>query len=157
MNERICKICLSYMLLDKLPGWLRCPACSFMKKEVRSMVSRDEILMGRDKEFPLTPELEANLSKLLEAVNKLRTLWGEPMYVSSGYRPGHYNTDAKGAKNSAHITCEAIDFRDGDGELDKWVTDEILEQCGLWREDPDKTIGWMHVDIRPRSNRTFKI
>lgn len=138
-------------------GWLKCPSCDFRKKEGNSIVTRKEILMGRDEEFPLTPELEANLSKLLEAVNKLRTLYGKPLYVSSGYRPGHYNTDAKGAKNSAHLTCEAVDFRDGDGELDKWITDEILEQCGLWREDPERTPTWTHLDIRSRANRTFKI
>lgn len=153
--ERICSICLSYMYLDKLAGWLRCPACSFMKKEVKSMISRDEILMGRDKEFPLTPELEANLSNLMIAVNKLRTLYGQPMYVDSGYRPDHYNTDAGGAPNSAHQLCEAVDFRDVDNKLKDWITVEILEQCGLYQEDPSHTKTWLHVQIRPTHNRVF--
>ena len=134
--ERICSTCLSYMYLADLIGWLKCPSCGYMKKEKKSMISRDEVLMGRDVEFPLTPELEANLSKLLEAVNKLRTLYGKPMIVNSGYRPGHYNTDAGGAPNSAHQLCEAIDIKDEDGEVKKWITVEILEQCGLYQEDP---------------------
>jgi zinc D-Ala-D-Ala carboxypeptidase len=121
------------------------------------MIARKEILMGREVEFPLTPELEANLTKLLEAVNKLRTLYGKPMYVNSGYRPGHFNTSVGGAKGSTHITCEAADFRDNDGELKKWITPEILEECGLYMEDPDKTLGWCHLDIRPRTNRVFKV
>jgi len=155
MNERICSICLSYMYIDKLAGWLRCPSCSFMKKEKKSMISRDEILMGRDVEFPLTPELETNLSNLLTAVNKLRTLYGKPMIVNSGYRPGHYNTDAGGAPNSSHEVCEAIDIRDEDNEVKKWITVDILEQCGLYQEDPASTISWCHVQIRPTINRIF--
>lgn len=121
------------------------------------MISRDEILMGRDAEFPLTPELEANLAKLLIAVNKLRALYGKPMVVSSGYRPGHYNSDAGGAKGSCHLVCMAVDFKDGDGALKAWITPEILEECELWQEDPAKTVSWLHVDIKPRANRVFKI
>jgi len=119
------------------------------------VISRDEILMGRDAQFPLTPELEANLTALLEAVNKLRALYGEPMYVSSGYRPGPFNKAAGGAKNSPHMTCQAVDFHDADGKLKAWVTTDILEQCGLWQEDPKSTPTWLHVDIRPRAHRVF--
>lgn len=136
-------------------GWLRCPACGFMKKEVKSMISRQEVLMGRDEEFPLTPELEDNLSKLLEAVNKLRTLYGKPMIVNSGYRPDHYNTDAGGAPNSPHQTCEAVDFRDNDNALKDWITEDILIECGLYQEDPAHTVSWLHVQIRPTHNRVF--
>ena len=158
LPEPVCKLCLAWMLDDlNNPGWLKCLCCGFMKKGSKSMVSRKEILMNRDEEYPLTPEMEDNLSKLLEAVNKLRTLYGKPMYVSSGYRPGKYNEAAGGAKKSAHLVCKAVDFKDVNEELETWITDEILEQCGLWREDPEKTKGWVHVDIVPRKNRTFKI
>jgi hypothetical protein len=51
------------------------------------MISRDEILMGRDKQAPLTGPMEVNLEKLLKAVNKFRAVWGKPMKVTSGYRP----------------------------------------------------------------------
>lgn len=121
------------------------------------MITRDEILMGRDKEYPLTPELEANLVKLLEAVNKLRKLYNKPMYVSSGYRPGKYNKAAGGAKNSSHLTCQAVDFKDNDGKIKEFCTIEILEKCGLYMEDPTKTKTWAHLQIRPTKNRIFKI
>ncbi len=119
------------------------------------MISRDEVLMGRDKEFPLTPTLEGNLNALLTAVNTLRSLYGKPMTVSSGYRPGHYNEDAGGAYSSPHLTCQAVDFHDGDNSLKNWVTIEILEQCGLYQEHPDHTPTWLHVQIRPTHNRIF--
>lgn len=119
------------------------------------MITRDEILMGRDKEFRLTPDLECNLQTLLDAVNKLRKLYGKPMYVNSGWRPGHYNSDIGGSKNSAHISCEAVDFKDSDGALVKFITPTILKQCGLYMENPSKTIGWCHLQCRPTKNRIF--
>lgn len=119
------------------------------------MISRDEILMGRDAEFPLDTELEANLLVLLKAVNKLRMVYGSPMTVNSGYRPGHYNDDAGGAPNSPHITCQAVDFHDADGALKAWITVEILERCGLYQEDPASTPTWLHVQTRPTHNRVF--
>lgn len=116
------------------------------------MVTKKEILMGRDIEYPLTVEMQANLDKLTIAVNGIRTAYNKPMYVSSGYRPGKYNAAAGGAKASAHMTCEAVDFKDSDGELDKWCTEnqDLLQSLGLWQEHPDATKGWCHLDIRQR-------
>lgn len=119
------------------------------------MITREEILQNRDKEFPLSDELETNLIHLLEAVNKLRTLYAKPMYVSSGYRPGHYNTDAHGAANSTHLTCQAVDFADKDGAIKSWITLDILEKCGLYQEAPHSTPTWVHVQTRPTHSRVF--
>lgn len=120
------------------------------------MITRKEILMGRDSEYPLTPELEENLAKLLESVNKLRNLYGKPMIVSSGYRPGKYNKAAGGAKKSSHLTCEAVDFRDIDKKLKDFCTEKILKECNLYMEHPDHTESWCHVQIRPTKNRIFR-
>ncbi len=120
------------------------------------MITMAEILMGREEEFPLSNELKANAKLLLVAVNKLRALYGRPMYVSSGYRPGHFNTSAGGAVNSPHITCQAVDFADRDGKLEAWLTEDILKECGLYKEDPIHTPTWVHVQTRPTKNRIFK-
>lgn len=123
------------------------------------MITRDEILMGRDKEFPLDKALEANLNALLTALNAFRAHYGVPMKVSSGYRPGHYNKDAGGASNSSHKTCEACDFSDQSGLLDAYCEAnlDILAECGLYLEDPDHTVGWCHLTTRaPKSgHRVF--
>lgn len=119
------------------------------------MITRDEILQGRDEEFPLSEEFEQNLQDLLVAVNKLRDLYGKPMFVSSGYRPGHYNTDAGGAKNSTHMICMAVDFQDNDNKLKSWITVKVLEDCGLYMEDPKHTSTWLHVQTRSTKNRIF--
>lgn len=119
-------------------------------------ISRKEVLMDREIEYPLTKDLESNLDTLLIAVNKLRDLYGKPMYVSSGYRPGRYNTAAGGAKNSSHVTCQAVDFKDADKALKTWITPEILEKCGLYMEHPDNTPTWLHVQVRSTKNRIFR-
>lgn len=126
------------------------------------MISRAEILKNRELEYPLTAELEANLNRLLIAVNKLRHLYGKPMFCTSGYRPGHYNTDVKGGSKSSHLFCAAADFRDHDRSLTNFCTDDILEKCGLWMEDPAIATTWVHVQTKepksriPGRTRVFK-
>ena len=121
------------------------------------MITREEILMGRDEQYPLNDEQEANLAKLLESLNKFRSIYGKPMFVSSGYRPANINANVPGAaKKSNHIVCLACDFADKDGSLDQWCSDNlsVLEDCGLWLESPTHTPGWCHLQaIAPRSNR----
>jgi hypothetical protein len=77
-------------------------------------------------------------------------VYGKPLSVSSGWRPGIFNKKAGGANNSAHITCEAIDIHDADGEFAKWCLDnlDVLEKAGLYMEDPSRTIGWVHLQTR---------
>ena len=128
------------------------------------MITRDEVLKGRERDYPLDSELELNLSRLLDAVNRIRKEWGKPLIVTSGYRPGHYNKSARGAKRSAHMTCEAVDFQDKDGEFGKWCLAnlKLLEEAGLYMESPLYTHEppakrWIHLQIRaPKSgNRVF--
>lgn len=123
------------------------------------MISRDEVLMGRDAQYPLTSQLEANLTGLLAALNQFRAAYGIPMIVSSGYRPGPYNSAAGGATNSPHLVCMACDFHDPDGTLDQYCLNnlELLEKCGLWLESPGHTPGWCHLQTRviPSGNRVF--
>ncbi len=127
--------------------------------------------MGRDKIAPLTPDLEANLKRLLIALNIVRRAYGSAMVVSSGFRPAAINTRiTNAAKNSAHMSCQACDFRDPNGNLARWCINnlDILKQAGLYLEDPRWTSrknsdgsfsGWVHLQIRrPGSgNRVFTL
>lgn len=122
--------------------------------------TRDEILMRRDGEFPLTPDLEANLNDLLIKLSQFRSMYGKPLRVSSGYRPGHFNSDVGGAWNSPHKICQAVDFHDEDGSIKAWVmaNQPVLIACDLWMEDASRTLTWIHLQSRPISsgNRIFK-
>lgn len=158
MIERICPTCLAYMRLDKLIGWLRCPACGFCKKEEKSMISLNE-LMGDNKYEDLPDELKKNAEELLRKVNLFRKEYGQPMYVTSGYRTLEHNISIGGAKDSAHCHCQAIDFKDVDGKLKEFIEKDtsILERYGLYQENPERTKTWIHLQSReiPSGNRIF--
>lgn len=118
------------------------------------MITRDEILKGQ--KCPLN--LEHNLAILLDRLNILRGIWGKPMIVTSGFRSPEHNTAIGGAKNSAHLFCQAADIRDSKGELGEWLlqNQELLEEIELWMESPHKTVGWIHLQSRPAKNRVFQ-
>lgn len=129
-------------------------------------VTRNEILMGRDKDAPLNDTQKENLEKLHKALNIVRKEYGKPLMVSSGYRPPAKNAQAGGASNSAHMTLEACDFRDAKGEFARWClkNPQILKDAGLYMEDPRWTMtkqkdgsyaGWTHLQIRKTKKRYF--
>ena len=146
------------------------------------MFTRQEFLMGRDKEYPLDLELAFNMADTLAALNYIRGRYGKPLVGSSGYRPGKYNVAAGGADNSSHKLCLAEDFHDEPalkvmpstpifgkycidgqpyflGEFGAWCLTnmEELKKAGLYMEHPAYTKGWVHLQKRPTSsgNRVF--
>lgn len=117
------------------------------------MIIRDEILKGQT----CPTELEANLSALLEALNKIRLQWANPMIVSSGYRTAEHNAEIHGASQSAHLSCQAADIWDKDRSFAKWCVqnESLLEIVGLWMEHPLWTPTWVHLQTRPALHRFF--
>lgn len=78
--------------------------------------------------------------------------------LSSGWRPGPYNSTVPNAKRrSNHILLKAGDLYDPDGDLDEWClvnADSVLRDLGLWLEHPAATKGWCHLQtVPPRSGR----
>lgn len=127
------------------------------------MISKDEILMGRDKTHLLeyTQDVSNNIDKLLIALNKFRAAYGKPMTVSSGWRDSASNKAAGGAPNSNHLYGMACDFKDPDGAIDAFAMEcdknGKLKEWGLWLEHPDNTKGWCHLDIKDRGNRKSNV
>ena len=118
-------------------------------------ISKNEVLMGRIKEEELSPELKVNLDVLVKALNVIRSAYGKPMSVSSGYRSPDKNAAIGGSKKSHHMTCKACDFKDADGKLSAWclVNQDLLEANGLWLENPEFTKGWTHLDTGLRDTK----
>lgn len=127
------------------------------------MISKSEILMGRDAQFPkeYTKEVSDNIDRLLIALNKFREAYGKAMTVSSGWRPQSINIAVGGAKMSNHTVGLACDFKDADGSLDAFAVEcdkkGLLKQWGLWLEHPDNTKGWIHLDCKNRGDRPSNI
>jgi uncharacterized protein YcbK (DUF882 family) len=118
-----------------------------------------DILMGRDKEYPLDASMKNNLQVLTKKVAELETLYGKPFVLTSGYRPGRYNAAVGGSPKSSHMTCQAVDISDRDGKLKEWCVKniEVLNKLGLYMEDPAKTKTWIHLQIRKTKNNPFRV
>lgn len=118
------------------------------------MISRDEYFMGRDIKFrrDWTPEIEDAAAETVKRANFLLTAFGEDRAVNSGWRPPAVNATTPGAAlYSRHMTGQAIDLYDPEGDLDEWcfVHQDVLQAIGLWMEHPASTKGWCHVQIVP--------
>ena len=123
------------------------------------MITLADYYMGRDAKYPdaLTPEIEANALELLARVNLLLESFGETRKVNSGWRPPEVNAKTAGAAlKSKHMTGQAIDLEDADGDLDEWCLDNTseLERLQLWHEHPAATKNWAHLQsVPPRSGK----
>lgn len=115
--------------------------------------------MGRDAEYPPSPEIIDSAVDLLTRVNKLIIDIKLPYYgITSGYRPGKYNVAAGGAPSSAHRIGKAVDLRDrGDQQIAKFLAknEHYLVKYDLYMEHPDYTKGWCHLQTRPTKRRVF--
>lgn len=132
-------------------------------------ITMEEILKGAKLEDQ-TPEIQANLLKLLEKANLLRKAYNRPLTVSSGFRTmkDHLRiykekgiTDEKKIPmKSLHLSGEAVDFADPKQELQKFINDNVklMEEIGLWFEAFSHTKNWVHCQIRsPKSGNRFFI
>jgi len=59
---------------------------------------------------PTDPDVLDNLHTLAAGLEGVRSLLGEPVYVSSGYRSGKVNSGIGGSKASSHMEGLAADF-----------------------------------------------
>lgn len=106
----------------------------------------------------IDPVIKRNAEDLRDKINALG--YEPAMYGSSFLRDietqKRINPKAMG---SAHLYGCALDIKDPDGKLAKWLkkNEKKLMECGLWMENPDYSPGWCHLQsIRPASgNRYF--
>ena len=129
------------------------------------MITEQEILKGEK----CPDEYKKNLSELLEKLNKLRTLWGKPMQITSGFRTMAHHikvykdkgiTDlSKIPMKSKHLFCQAVDIYDPKFELTKFCKEHTkeMEEIGIYFEE-DTTVPRLHVQIVPPKSgaRWFK-
>lgn len=118
------------------------------------MITLKEYWMGRDVQFAaeLTDEVISNAMNTVERANKLLEAFGEARGVTSGWRPVAVNrATPNAALRSKHMSGQAVDLADPDGDLDDWALEnpDVLESCGLWQEHPSATKGWAHFQIVP--------
>ena len=114
---------------------------------------------GHDDE--LTDEMRADAQLLCDRVNAMLDEFGEDRGLRSGWRPKSINDKIKNAaRGSKHITCQAVDVEDNNGELKDWVLQRaddgsypVLEKYELWAEYGGATPSWLHCQIIPPGSR----
>lgn len=92
-------------------------------------------------------ELKSNVVKCALKMDKVRELFGKPVNVSSWYRNRMVNTKVGGAKNSAHLTGWAVDFK-VQGMQDLEVALRIVASDIKY----DQVIlepNWIHISFAP--------
>ena len=125
------------------------------------MITLTDYWMGRDKSHPtaMTPQIERNAELTIKLANALLARFGQGRKVNSGWCPPAINAGiANAAPNSKHMTAQAIDLADPDGDLDDWLMSSdgqaAMVEIGLWHEHPAATKGWAHLQtVPPRSGR----
>lgn len=139
-------------------------------------ITVEEYLMNRAKFEELSADHKNSTVDLLDRVNKLLEALGREARVSSGIRTKkdheriYRQINAKRKEQgldpikvpmgSKHLSCQAVDLADPNNELDVLLDQKeaLLEEYGLYREHPDYTKGWVHLQtVAPGSGlRTFK-
>lgn len=121
------------------------------------MITFKEALHGHDVNSVPKP-IQNNLSDLLAKVNVIRSAWGKPMTVTSGYRTAEEQKKINPkATKSNHLTGHAIDIADDGLILTKWLKGDgamWLEAAGLYCEEGNSN--WVHFsDIPPKSGKRW--
>lgn len=107
---------------------------------------------------PTVPVIK-NLHRLVDNIlDPLRTAWGRPIIVNSGYRSKQVNTLVGGAKTSQHVRGQAADITAGNKDLNK----QLFELAKSLKLDFDQLIDekdytWIHISYSPYSNNRHQI
>lgn len=105
----------------------------------------------------------ANLKRLAERLEQVRSIFDKPIIVTSGYRCPELNAAVGGAKNSAHMTGRAADFTVLGYGPPLQVAIRITQKTGLMFDQLiNEYDSWVHFGIEaegeaPRMQRlTYK-
>jgi zinc D-Ala-D-Ala carboxypeptidase len=100
-----------------------------------------------------TPEHIENMKVLAEKIfEPIREHFNAPIYVTSGYRSAALNKKIGGAKNSQHLTGEAMDI-DMDGhssgvtnvQIFNWIRANLIFDQLIWEYGSSISPDWVHV------------
>lgn len=131
------------------------------------MITTEQYFGSKPHSDEQTRAAEALLSRVHAMLDSL--IWGYPVDPDTGtsisgskggsgdggFRLPNATT---GKAMSKHKMAHAVDVYDPDNVLDATIDDELLSDFSLYREAPDATPGWCHLqDVPPGSGRrTFQ-
>lgn len=120
---------------QKAPSQAVEPVAAYAAAEGRGLGGIiDRFLKRKAEENPGVLYVKADGNEIMDCVHKNKFLmgtmqamkkkWGKPVIVNSAYRSPTHNKRVRGAKNSYHMSCRALDVRiDGVGKetLQAWL------------------------------------
>lgn len=105
-----------------------------------------------------TPEIEKRLESLVDNVlDPLRTWYGKPINVSSGYRCPELNRIVGGSKTSQHMKGEAADITVYSRAENKKLFDYIKDNLPYDQLIDEKNFAWVHVSYRSENENRKQI
>lgn len=112
-----------------------------------------------------TEEHLENFKLLAEHVfEKIRTHFGCPIHISSGYRSKELNDAIGGSQTSQHSKGQAIDIdMDGSGDgvsnadVYNFIKDNLEFDQLIWEFGTDSNPDWVHVSYAKGKNRKQKL
>lgn len=94
-------------------------------------------------------EIATNLTALVDNVlDPLRTWYGRPLTVSSGYRCPTLNKAVKGSSTSQHMSGQAADIDTGDKQQNKLLFEYIQKNLPFDQLIDESNFAWVHVSYR---------
>lgn len=102
---------------------------------------------------PETKEVVEAASRVAKLFGEIRGKFGNPIGVTSGYRPPAVNKSVGGARYSRHMVGDALDIYPISGSMDNLLSAVRSSSCtglglGMRR-------GFIHIDCRPGVRVTF--
>ena len=109
-----------------------------------------------------------NMEKLIvNVLDPIRTLYGKPIYVNSGFRTATLNEAIGGARNSQHMEGKAADITAGnpkenrklwelilflnqEGDID---FDQLINEKPVFNEGLGDCPSWIHISYNEDNNR----
>lgn len=107
---------------------------------------------------PSSSELLRLIYLMDHLLDPIRSRWGAPIKVNSGYRSPELNRRVGGAVNSQHLKGEAADITTGTISGNKMLFD-LIRTMQADREIvfdqliDEKNYSWLHVSIKSTGNR----
>lgn len=94
-------------------------------------------------------EIATNLTALVDNVlDPLRTWYGRPLTVSSGYRCPALNKAVKGSSTSQHMSGQAADIDTGNKQQNKLLFEYIRKHLPFDQLIDESNFAWVHVSYR---------
>lgn len=94
-------------------------------------------------------EVAVNLTALVDNVlDPLRTWYGKPITVNSGYRCPVLNKAVGGAATSQHMSGQAADITTGDRGQNKLLFEYIHKSLPFDQLIDESDFAWVHVSYR---------